>query len=143
MQSFKPSAVATPTKARDWQQKPPGAAQAAVLALLKIIQQGRIGFTFHAPDQIDFEWTKEAVGEVLGAVFEADHDLVIANWIADLLHDAGTDSTKLLQWHPDYRKALLAYEASEDSINSPFPSDEVEDRFFDDADRVADMRAAR
>ena len=105
MHSIKPFAVATPTKALDWQQKPPGAAQAAVLALLKIIQQGRIGMTFHAPDQIEFEWTKEAVGEVLGAVFEADKDLVIANWIADLLRDAGVGSTELLKWHPDYRKA--------------------------------------
>lgn len=137
-----PMLKALPTPARNWQQKPPGAAQAAVLALLKIIQQGRIGFTFHAPDEIDFEWTKEAVGEVLGAVFEADKDLVIANWITDLIYDAGTTSTELLRWHPDHRKEADKWQADEDRHNAIFRSDDDEDRHFDNIERARDMRGA-
>lgn len=135
-----PALKALPAPAREWQTKPPGAPQAAVLALLRIVQEGRIGFTYHGPDQIDFEWTKEAVGEVLGAVFEADKDLVIANWIADLLHDAGTGSTELLKWHPDHAKAKRKWQAGDDYANSPFPSDDAEHKHFDDQDRAKDLR---
>jgi hypothetical protein len=133
---------AVPTTAREWQSKPPGAPQAAVLALVKVIQEGRIGFTYHAPDQIDFEWNKDAVGEVMQAVFEADFDLVIANWIADLIYDAGTDSTKLLKYHPDVSKAHSEWQAAEDRYNAIFRSDDEESLHFDNLDRAKDLRGA-
>ena len=133
---------ALPTSAREWKQKPPSAAHAAVLALLKIVQEGRIDFVYHAPDQIDLEWTKEAVAEVMAAVFEADRELVIANWITDLIYDAGTNSTDLLKWHPRIKNAADKWQAEEDRYNSVFRSDDEEDRHFDNADRAKDVRGA-
>jgi hypothetical protein len=116
------------------------AAVAAVAAISRIVGEGRIGFTYHAPDQIDFEWSKEALGEVMQAVFEADHDLVIANWIADLLYDAGTNSTTLLAGHPDLPKAADKWQADEDRYSAIFRSDDDESLYFDNIDRAKDMR---
>jgi hypothetical protein len=123
--------------------KPSPASIAAVLALSKIISEGRVGMIYFAPDDMQIDWTPEAVAEVVTAVLTADRELVLGNWILDLLLDAGAKPDNMLKDHPDYERATKHWQAQEAYINEPFHSDDAEALHFDNIERNNDVRASK
>jgi hypothetical protein len=123
--------------------KPSPASIAAVLALSKIISEGRVGMIYFAPDDMQIDWTPEAVAEVVTAVLTADRDLVLGNWILDLLHESGVSANDFLAFHPNHDAEHAKWEALEVFINEPFENDETEHLHFDNIERAEDMGAVK
>lgn len=119
--------------------QPSTAACAAVLATAQLIRGGKVGLDFTCPDTASIEWTPEAVGHVMAQIFAVD-PLIAKEFIEELLHEAKAPPEVLLQGHPEWDREAAIFEA--DMGDSPFASDDDEHRYFDNIERVRDMRAA-
>lgn len=114
----------------------PPAAHAAVLATSQAIRHGKVGLDFTCPDTASIEWTPEAVGHVMQAIFAID-PLLAKEFIEELLHMAKAPPELLLQAHPDWEREYEKFEAEMEVEEREYQAE----KYRDDCERVRDMRA--
>jgi len=90
----------------------PGPLEIAVTAkVAELIQNGEVGIDYRDSDDCEIVWNLAALQEVIAIVYALDKELILANWIDDLIYRVAKPCDLLVD-HPDYDRAKAEAEAN-------------------------------